>query len=180
MPPESRPDRPRPAQASCLAWWCGSWSDWTPRRRCRYAELCIAATAMARKARRDFQPPPMSRGRDITSARPAVPSGGRSAGTRGCREIGRPLVHQPSVPLEQVRPRVGHLDLVLDHVRQRGLDDFTRMIRLLGRPVTERRAEAVRPPRQSVKLLICSRLRHPIRPSSPCSTPQCAPDDTAP
>ena len=47
-------------------------------------------------------------------------------------------------PLEQVRPGVGRLDLVLDDVSQRRLDDFTRVIRFLGGPIPERRAEAVR------------------------------------
>ncbi len=47
---------------------------------------------------------------------------------------GRPVVHPRPPPLEQVRPGAGSLDLVLDHVGERGLDEFARMIRFLGRP----------------------------------------------
>ena len=43
-------------------------------------------------------------------------------------------------PLEQVRPRIGCLNPVADHVRQRRLDDLPRVARLLRRPVPERRA----------------------------------------
>ena len=39
-------------------------------------------------------------------------------------KVGRPVVHQPPPQLEQVRTRVGRLDLVLDHVGQRRLDDL--------------------------------------------------------
>ena len=46
--PREHPDRPRPVQASCLAWWCGSLSDWTPRRRCRAPR----GNGLARTARR--------------------------------------------------------------------------------------------------------------------------------
>ena len=58
-------------------------------------------------------------------------------------EVGCPIVHEPPPPFEQVRPRVGRLHLVLDHVGERGLDDFTWMIRFLGGPIPERRPEAV-------------------------------------
>ena len=50
-------------------------------------------------------------------------------------EVGPPVVHEPASALEQVRAHVRRLDLVLDHMGQRSLDDLARMIRLLGRPV---------------------------------------------
>ena len=56
----------------------------------------------------------------------------------------RPIVHQPAPPLEQVRAGISGFDLILDHVRQRRLDDLARVIRLLGRPVPEARTKAVR------------------------------------
>ena len=42
-------------------------------------------------------------------------------GRRSCAaaEVGGPVVHQAAPPLEQVRPGVGGLDLVLDHVGER-------------------------------------------------------------
>ena len=44
-------------------------------------------------------------------------------GTRSpARQIRRPVVHEPTPPLEQVGAPVRGLHLVLDHVRQRGLD----------------------------------------------------------
>ena len=58
-------------------------------------------------------------------------------------KVGRPVVHEPPPPLEQVRPRVGGFDLVLNDMRQRRLDDLARVVGLLRRPVPERRAEAV-------------------------------------
>ena len=39
-------------------------------------------------------------------------------------EIRRPIVHEPSPTLEQVRTRIGGVDFVLDHVRERGLDNL--------------------------------------------------------
>jgi len=42
-----------------------------------------------------------------------------------------PIVHEQPPPLEQVRPRVGRLHLVLHHVRERRLDDLARVVRLL-------------------------------------------------
>ena len=47
-------------------------------------------------------------------------------------EIGGPIVHQPAPPLEQVRAGIGGFDRILDHVRERRLDDLARVIRLLG------------------------------------------------
>ena len=70
-------------------------------------------------------------------ARPAA-----SAAVAG--EVLGPVVHQPPPALEQVRPRVGRLDLVLNDVGERRLDHLPRMVGLLGRPVPERRAEAMR------------------------------------
>ncbi len=49
------------------------------------------------------------------------------------REVVGPIVHEPTPTLEQVRAGVGRLHLVLDHMRQRRLDDLARMVRLLGR-----------------------------------------------
>ncbi len=65
--------------------------------------------------------------------------------TTGCREIGRPRVHEPPPAFEQVRARVGRLGPLAHDVRQRRLDDLARTVGALGRPVPERRAEAVRP-----------------------------------
>ena len=55
-----------------------------------------------------------------------------------------PIIHQLPPPLEQVRPRVGGLDLVGNHVRQRRLDDLARMIGLFGSPVPKGGTETVR------------------------------------
>ena len=59
-------------------------------------------------------------------------------------QVARPVVHQDTPPLEQVRARVGRLDLVPDHMRQGRLDHLAWMVRLLGRPVPETRTEPVR------------------------------------
>ena len=56
------------------------------------------------------------------------------------------VVHEPPPSLEQVRPRVGRLNFVLDHVRERRFDDLAWVIRAFRRPVPEGRTEAVRPP----------------------------------
>ena len=40
-------------------------------------------------------------------------------------EIGRPIVHEPTPTLEQVRPCMRRLHLVGDDVRQRRLDDVS-------------------------------------------------------
>ena len=45
-------------------------------------------------------------------------------------QVAGPLVHKPAPALEQVRARVGCLDRVADHMRQRRLNDFTRVVRL--------------------------------------------------
>ena len=52
-------------------------------------------------------------------------------------DVGRPLVHEPPPALEQVRTRIGGLDFVLDHVRERHLDNLARVIRFFGCPVPE-------------------------------------------
>ena len=44
----------------------------------------------------------------------------------------------------QRRAGVGRFNLVLDHVRERRLDDIARVVRLLGGPIPERRPEAMR------------------------------------
>ena len=46
--------------------------------------------------------------------------------------------------LEQIRAGVGRLNLVPDHMRQGRFDNLAWMIRLLGGPIPERRAETVR------------------------------------
>ena len=58
-------------------------------------------------------------------------------------QIRGPIVHQPPPTLEQIRPRVGRLGLVADHVRKRRLDHLPRVVGLLGRLVAETRPEAV-------------------------------------
>ena len=50
-------------------------------------------------------------------------------------EIGRPVIHEPSPPLEQVRAPVRSLHLIADLVRERRLGHLARMVRLLRRPV---------------------------------------------
>ena len=59
-------------------------------------------------------------------------------------KVGRPVVHQPSAPFEQVGARIRRLHLVGDHVRQRSLDNLARVVGPLGGPVPETRPEAVR------------------------------------
>ena len=132
--PEERPGRPRRAsvlrRGGCLC-------------PCQTGLLVfVAALSAATVQRAQRAAAPRWAGGGGLPHQPAPPvlfSGGRSAGTRAWREIGRPLVHQPPAALEQVRPRVGRLDLVLDHVRQRRLDDLARVVRLLRRPIPERR-----------------------------------------
>lgn len=48
-------------------------------------------------------------------------------------KVRRPVAHQPPPPLEQIRLRTNRLDFVLDHVRQRCLDDLAHVVRLLRR-----------------------------------------------
>ena len=64
-------------------------------------------------------------------------------------KVCRPVVHEPTPALEQVRPRVGRFDLVLNDMRQRRLDDLARVVGLLRRPVPgrgpSRPARATRP-----------------------------------
>ena len=81
-------------------------------------------------------------------------------------EVRFPIVHQPP-PLEQVRSGIGGLDLVLDDVRQRRLHDFTRLIRFLGGPISERRPEAVRHGGDRVLLEHLGQRRRGYRPAAP-------------
>ena len=71
------------------------------------------------------------------------PPGGRRHPRALAGKVGFPIVHEAPPPLEQVRPCVRRLDFVADDVDERRLDDLARLVRLLGRPVTERRPEAM-------------------------------------
>ena len=55
-----------------------------------------------------------------------------------------PVVHQAAPALEQIRARVGGLDLVLDDMRKGGFHDFAGVVGLLGRPVPKGRPEPMR------------------------------------
>ena len=57
-------------------------------------------------------------------------------------QIGRPSIHDPAPPLEQVRSRVGRFRLVRKPMRERSLCDFARLTRVSA-PITERRPESV-------------------------------------
>ena len=59
-------------------------------------------------------------------------------------QVTRPVVHQDSPALEQVRAGIGRLDTVANHMRQGRLDYVPGMVGLLGRPVSEAGAEPVR------------------------------------
>ena len=79
---------------------------------------------------------------------PLVWRGGSTGWTNPWRstptsQVTRPIVHQPSPAIEQVRPPVGCFDLVADLVRQRRLRHLARMIGLLNRPEPEAGAEPV-------------------------------------
>ncbi len=98
----------------------------------------VTGTAAAKRRSRRLAAPAT-----VVAPGPTVPA--LSARRRVLRpalsgEVGFPVVHEPPSPLEQVRAGVGRLDLVLDDVSQRCLDDLPRVVRLLGRPVPERRA----------------------------------------
>lgn len=45
-------------------------------------------------------------------------------------QVALPIMHEDTATLEQVRARIGHLDPVLDHMRQRRLDHLTGLVRL--------------------------------------------------
>ena len=49
---------------------------------------------------------------------------------RPLSQVTRPVVHQDTPPLEQVRAAVGRLDTVADHMCQGRLDHLPRMVRL--------------------------------------------------
>ncbi len=59
-------------------------------------------------------------------------------------QVTRPIVHQDTLALEQVRAGAGRLHPVPDHMRQGRLDHFPGMVRFLTRPVPEAGAETVR------------------------------------
>ena len=91
-------------------------------------------------------PPETGRERMDSPCRSAVPSTStpfptslvqHARYTLSSAKVGGPIVHEPSAPLEQVRPRVGRLGLVADHVRQRRLDHLLRVVGLLGCPIAE-------------------------------------------
>ena len=56
----------------------------------------------------------------------------------------RPFLHQNAALPEQVGPAIGSLHPIGIHMRQGELADLAGRVRALGRPVPERRAEAVR------------------------------------
>ncbi len=82
-------------------------------------------------------------------------------------QVTRPVVHQDTPALEQVRASIGRLDPVADHMRQGRLDHFSGMIRLFGRPVPEAGSEPVRHRRNPLladrppQLLVIERLPLP-------------------
>ena len=55
-----------------------------------------------------------------------------------------PVVHEPPPPLEQVRPRVRRLDLVMHHVRERRFDHLAWVVGVLGGPIAKGGPEPVR------------------------------------
>ena len=57
--------------------------------------------------------------------------------------VQRPFRHQPASLLEQIATPICGLDLVADRMRERHLDNLAREVRALGRPISERRAEAM-------------------------------------
>ena len=59
-------------------------------------------------------------------------------------QVTRPVVHQDTPALKQVRAGIGRLDPVPDHMRQGRLDHLPGMFRLLPRPVPEAGPETVR------------------------------------
>ena len=129
-----------------------------------------------REGGRCRRPPEDARGtdrRDCLGQHRGGAAQGREGRTPGLRQFPTPVPraapgtqpedrHQPPAALEQVRPRVGRVDLVLDHVSQRGLDHLARVVRLLRRPVPERRAEAVRNGRDLL-VLQQPRQRHVVQ-----------------
>ena len=52
-------------------------------------------------------------------------------------QVTRPIVHQDTPPLKQVRACIGRFDLVPDNVRQRRLHDRMRRVRAFSRPTIE-------------------------------------------
>ena len=101
----------------------------------------VPGASISLSARSDRHPE--QEGRDSRSLG-TVSGARRVAGSVLDVQIGRPIVHEPPPTLEQIRPGIGRFDLVRDHVRERGLDDLARVIRVLGRPVAETRPEPMR------------------------------------
>ena len=69
---------------------------------------------------------------------------GRGILPQSVAHVRSPILHQLASALEQVRAGIGRLDLVLDDVAERALDDFARVVRLLGRLVPGTRSESGR------------------------------------
>ena len=78
----------------------------------------------------------------LETASEASGLGGRSP----ARQTLCPLIPKPTTPLEQMRAPVRCLDLVLDHMRQRRLDDLSEMIGLVVGPAV--RYDDVKPLRR--------------------------------
>ena len=59
-------------------------------------------------------------------------------------QVTRPVVHQDTPPLKQVRAGIDRLHPVPDHMRQGRLDHLPGMVRFLGCPIAEAGSETVR------------------------------------
>src|SRR6266566_4203892 len=57
--------------------------------------------------------------------------------------IGGPDIHQFAPLIEQIAPSICGFDRIADRVGERHFDDMIGEVRTLGRPIPERRAEAV-------------------------------------
>ena len=99
----------------------GSRRHGTPRRSAVF-RVIVAAPADADQRRRAE---PGTRARRRPGPRPQS-LGAHHRPLPG--EVLRPIVHQQPPPLEQIRPGVGRLHVVLDDVRQRPLNDLPRMV----------------------------------------------------
>src|SRR3990167_724305 len=64
-----------------------------------------------------------------------------------------PISHQPPSFLEEIAASVSGLDAIGDRMRQRHFDDFARIVRTFGRPVTEGAPKTVRRQISTVKPL---------------------------
>ena len=138
-----RQRRPRPHQRRFSRWWCVPLPVWAPRIRCRAQR----GNAKARTARAISPSAPAGQrgGHPAPLCTPGPFSGGRSAWTTGCRDIGRPVAEQVAAAFEQVRARVGRRGPVAHDVRQRRVDDLARIG--LGFSLwASRMAESIRSP----------------------------------